>query len=209
MSLRITFDDAGSIAGMQAVLEQLKEMGSVIGGVELHAIKRTAIAPMSMSTPSNVEIVDDLIKADRDFFTADEKTLSEMSEKARSVFQESIEAWQRRIVRNANRNIKAGMHIDAAIESMKEDPNSKFGASATAGKALRETMRVWMRAIVERIQGQKTADGGSPKPLSPKYAAQKKEKYGHTKVGILTSQLLDNLIADGPGAAGIRLTKNK
>jgi hypothetical protein len=130
------------------------------------------------------DIVKSLMESDRDFFSADDAA-------ADKVAQAMADEVEKRI----------------SAAAAKNRPEPKSDALAAAG--LREAMKAYMAEVVDRIESQRTADGGSPRGLtSEAYKAYKVRKYGfETPIGKASGQLLQSLVPGGAATGKIELIK--
>jgi hypothetical protein len=127
------------------------------------------------------DIVDSLIEHDRDFFSPDDAVAEDVAQAA------AIELEKR---------------LAAAAAKGRPNPTD----NALAGGMLKAAMMAYMKAVVDRIESQRTASGGAPQDLTPAYAAYKEKKFGFvTPIGKASGQLLEALTPGGGTAGKIEL----
>ena len=95
------------------------------------------------------------------------------------------------------------------VSAVESRPDAKPNINNYATKAWVAAMQAYAGAVLERIEAQQTAGGGSPGKLSDEYETFKTNKVGFAyPVGKLSGQLLDALNPDGVSIRNIRLSRS-
>jgi hypothetical protein len=127
------------------------------------------------------DIIESLIERNRDFFSPDDAV-------AEDVASAAAEELEKRLA--------------AAASEKRPNPTD----NALAAAMLKAAMMAYMKAVVERIESQRTASGAAPQKLTPAYAAYKEKTFGFiTPIGKASGQLLENLTPGGGSAGKIEL----
>jgi len=157
----------------KALLRQLERLDTVFKGVRLRAKREDGV--------DSDDIVESLIKRDRDFFTAD------------NAVAESVAA-------------SAAAELEKRLAAAAKLGNPSPTDNALAGAMLKAAMATYMKEVVDRIESQRTASGAAPRELTPEYAAYKEKEFGFVvPVGKASGQLLESLTPGGGTAGKIEL----
>jgi hypothetical protein len=161
--------DDGELKELQDRLKQFKNSLIKSAGIRSKGRQGVDGGPSSMD---NAEIIEKLVRDNRDFFTPD-----------RSQFVRIIEAGQ--------------AEIDRRLARLDDEGLAKLAEKGTAlwTATYKAIMKEWLTVITENIEDGKTVNG-APAPLSASYRQWKQaEGYGDV-IGKLTGQLIDNLSPD-------------
>ena len=168
---------AENMEGAAAAIKEFEKLGSIIKGASLDDRAREG------SDVTSAEILQDYLPAGgRDFVSQD----PELSQAISDAFEAELEKYKQ------------------VVESRPPDKKPP-GINQWASRAWVAAMKAYMAQVVKRIDEQRTAGGGKPAKLDPRYEAWKSEKYGFTTIGKATGQLLDALDPSGASLRNIRL----
>lgn len=181
-----------------AVIKQASKTGSHYSGVKLMSVQREETAY------TNAEILQSLSDTGRDFQTPDSGCMRAMEQSAADELERRISNELKKAERAAKKAARAsgkaagfsGKMLTAYTAANTESVGSVGGGEKWDKQAqaamLKAAMEAYMDFVSYGIETQQ-ADGGVAK-LTPKYAEQKRRKFGfEDPVGKATGQLIANL----------------